>query len=86
MNKQQIIDRLESALSQKWEKYKTVRCPRLKTLAEIINEYLQGYRARISCAGLEVKDLDGFRKLRHNPKDAYRSNYEVVQWILDRIN
>ncbi len=86
MNKQQIIDRLSTALSQKWENHKTVRCPRLRTLAKIINEYLQGYRAIISSDILEVKSLDGLRKLRHNPKETYRSNYEVAQWILDRIN
>ena len=57
MNKQQIIDRLSTALSQKWEKHKTIRCPRLRTLAKIINVYLQGYRAIISSDILEVKGL-----------------------------
>ena len=47
LERKRVLEKLKSAYSQKWDSNKTVRCPRLKTLANIINEFIDGYTAKI---------------------------------------
>lgn len=105
-NRDELIENLETAYSQKWERNKSVRCPRLKTLAKYINEFVDGYTARVrggyhescrvygrvaitgncrSTTILEVRNSDGVLAVRHNSAEAYRSNYEIVDWILNHV-
>ena len=105
-NRDELIENLETAYSQKWERNKSVRCPRLKTLGKYINEFLEGYTARVrggfhescrvygrvavsgtsrSTTILEVRNSDGVLALRHNSAETYRTNYDVVNWILNNI-
>lgn len=104
-NREVVIQNLETAYSQKWERNKSVRCPRLKTLAKYINEYVGGYTAKVrssehtsstrtgryciegatrSATMLTIQGANGYIK-RHNSAEAYRSNYEIVDWILNNI-
>ena len=105
-NREVVIEKLETAYSQKWERNKSVRCPRLKTLAKYINEFIDGYVARVrggfhescrvygrvavtgtsrSTTILEVRNSDGVLVLRHNSAETYRTNYDVVKWILNTL-
>lgn len=103
LEREVVLKKLKSAYSQKWDSNKTVRCPRLKTLANIINEYVNGYTAKIrnsehtsstrigrycidgatrSATMLTIQGASGYIK-RHNSAEAYRSNYDIVEWILN---
>ena len=103
LEREVVIEKLKSVYSQKWDSNKTVRCPRLKTLASIINEFIDGYTAKIrssyytsstptgrycidgvtrSATMLTIQGENGYIK-RHNSAEAYRSNYDIVDWILN---
>ena len=47
LEREEVLKKLNSAYSQKWDSTKTVRCPRLKTLANIINQFVDGYTAKV---------------------------------------
>jgi len=103
LEREVVLKKLKSANSQKWDSNKTVRCPRLKTLANIINEFIDGYTATVrssyhtsstrigrycidgatrSATMLTIQGDSGYIK-RHNSAEAYRSNYDIVEWILN---
>jgi hypothetical protein len=103
LEREVVLEKLNSAYSQKWERNKSVRCPRLKTLANIINEFIDGYTAKVrasdytsstrtgrycidgatrSATMLTIQGENGYIK-RHNSAEAYRSNYDIVDWILN---
>ena len=105
LKREAVIEKLKYAYSQKWDSNKTVRCPRLKTLANIINEFIDGYTANIrssyytsstrtgrycidgatrSASMLTIQGANGYIK-KHNSAEAYRSNYDIVDWILNHI-
>lgn len=103
LEREVVLEKLKSAYSQKWDSNKTVRCPRLKTLANIINEFVDGYTATVrssyhtsstrtgrycidratrSATMLTIQGANGY-VTRHNSAEAYRSNYDIVNWILN---
>ena len=105
LERERVLEKLKSAYSQKWDSNKTVRCPRLKTLANIINDFVDGYTAKVrggyhtsstrtgrycidgatrSATMLTIQGTNGYIK-RHNSAEAYRSNYDIVDWILNHI-
>ena len=105
LERERVLEKLNSAYSQKWDSNKTVRCPRLKTLANIINEFVDGFTANVrgsdytsstrtgrycidgatrSATMLTIQGANGYVK-RHNSAEAYRSNYDIVDWILNHI-
>ena len=105
LERERVLEKLKSAYSQKWDSNKTVRCPRLKTLANIINEFVDGYTANVrgsyhtsstrtgrycidgatrSATMLTIQGANGYVK-KHNSAEAYRSNYDIVDWILNHI-
>ena len=105
-NRDELVENLETAYSQKWESTKSVHCPRLKTLAKYINEFVDGYTARVrggfhescrvygrvavtgncrSTTILEVRNSDGVLAVRHNSAETYRTNYDVVNWMLNTL-
>ena len=105
LEREEVLKKLKSAYSQKWDSTKTVRCPRLKTLANIINEFIDGYTAKVrgsyhtpstrtgrycidgatrSATMLTIQGANGYIK-KHNSAEAYRSNYDIVDWILNHI-
>ena len=105
LEREVVLEKLKSAYSQKWDSNKTIRCPRLKTLANIINEFIDGYTAKVrggdytsstrtgrycidgatrSATMLTIQGDSGYIK-RHNSAEAYRSNYDIVEWILNHI-
>jgi hypothetical protein len=105
LERERVLKKLKFAYSQKWDSHKTVRCPRLKTLANIINEFVDGYTAKVrssyhtsstltgrycidgatrSATMLTIQGENGYIK-RHNSAEAYRSNYDIVDWILNHI-
>ena len=47
LRENEVLKKLKTAYSQKWDSNKTIRCPRLKTLANIINEFIDGYTATV---------------------------------------
>ena len=105
LEREVVLKKLKSANSQKWNSNKTVRCPRLKTLANIINEFVDGYTATVrgsyhtsstrtgrycidgatrSATLLTIQGANGYIK-RHNSAEAYPSNYDIVECILNHI-
>jgi ribosomal protein S17E len=105
LEREVVLEKLKSAYSQKWDSNKTVHCPRLKTLTKIINEFIDGYTAKIrssyhtsstrtgrycidgatrSATMLTIHGANGYIK-RHNSAEAYRSNYDIVDWILNHV-
>ena len=105
LERERVLKKLKTAYSQKWDSNKTIRCPRLKTLANIINEFIDGYTATVrnsyhtsstrtgrycidgatrSATMLTIQGANGYIK-KHNSADAYRSNYDIVDWILNHI-
>ena len=105
LERERVLKKLKSAYSQKWDANKTIRCPRLKTLANVINEFIDGYTAKVrssyhtsstrtgrycidgatrSATMLTIQGENGYIK-RHNSAEAYRSNYDIVEWILNHI-
>ena len=103
LEREVVIEKLKSVYSQKWDSNKTIRCPRLKTLANIINEFVDGYTANVrsgehtsstrtgrycidgatrSATILTIRGNNG-HITRHNSAEAYRSNYDIVDWILN---
>ena len=105
LEREVVLEKLKSANSQKWDSNKTVHCPRLKALANIINEFIDGYTAKIrssyhtsstrigrycidgatrSATMLTIQGANGYIK-RHNSAEAYRSNYDIVDWILNHV-
>ena len=105
LERERVLEKLKSAYSQKWDSNKTIRCPRLKTLANIINDFVDGYTAEVR-GGYHTAStrtgrycIDGATRsatiltihgdnghiTKHNSAEAYRSNYDIVDWILNHI-